>query len=144
MGHVVSSKSGLSLVGRTCRHKKDCLNPSSCHLTCNQSTATCQVESVRTDSLDQLCSLLSSLIYPDANATFVDQFRPLIEQCHQIVTDGRVMDRDHRHLVSLNVRQTLILEDLKNLLWSNIEYQMSKITKKSTKKPAPPPASGKK
>jgi len=90
------------------------------------------------DSLNELCSLISSLITPDANSTFLEDFNPLIRQCQQIVTDGNILNNNHFDLISLQIRQTLILQNLKNLLWTNIEYQMSKITKKSTKKPTLP------
>jgi len=90
------------------------------------------------DSLNELCSLLSSLIIPDANSTFLENFNSLIQQCQQIVTDGSIFDNQYVDLSSLQIRQTLILQNLKNLLWTNIEYQMSKITKKPTKKPAAP------
>jgi hypothetical protein len=90
------------------------------------------------DSLNELCSLISSLITPDGNSTFLEDFNPLIRQCQQIVTDGSILDDNHVDLISLQIRQTLILQNLKNLLWTNIEYQMVKITKKSTKKPTSP------
>jgi hypothetical protein len=91
------------------------------------------------DSLNELCSLISSLVLPDGNTTFIENFNPFIRQCQQIVSDGSLYDNDYVDLVSLQIRQTLFLQNLKNLLWANIEYQMGKITKKSTKKPAAPP-----
>jgi hypothetical protein len=92
------------------------------------------------NSLNELCSLISSLVVPDGNATFLQNFNPLIHQCQQIVTDGSIFDNEYVDLVSLQIRQTLILQNIQNLLWANIEYQMAKITKKSTKKPASGPA----
>lgn len=89
------------------------------------------------DSLNELCSLISSLVTPDGNSTFLQNFNPLIQQCQQIVTDGSILDQNYVDLTSLQIRQTLILQNLKNLFWANIEYQMGKITKKPTKKPAP-------
>jgi hypothetical protein len=91
------------------------------------------------NSLNELCSLISSLVIPDGNATFLEKFNPLIHQCQQIVTDGSILDNEYVDLISLQIRQTLILQNIKNLLWTNIEYQMGKITKKSTKKPASSP-----
>ncbi len=90
------------------------------------------------NSLNELCSLISSLVIPDANSTFLENYNPLNRQCQQIVGDGNILDNNSMDLISLQIRQTLILQNLKNLLWTNIEYQMSKITKKSTKKPSPP------
>ncbi len=91
------------------------------------------------NSLNELCLLISSLVKPDGNVTFLEKFNPLIQQCQQIVTDGSIFDNEYVDLISLQIRQTLILQNLKNLLWTNIEYQMSKITKKSTKKPSSSP-----
>jgi hypothetical protein len=92
------------------------------------------------NSLNELCSLISSLVLPDGNSTFIENFKPLARQCQQIVSDGSIFDNDYVDLISLQIRQTLFLQNLKNLLWTNIEYNMAKITKKSTKKPhAPPP-----
>lgn len=88
------------------------------------------------DSLNELCSLISSLVKPDANSTFIENFNLFIEQCHQIINDESIWDNNHIDLLSLQIRQNLFLQNLKNLLWKNIEYQMNKITKKSTKKPA--------
>lgn len=103
------------------------------------SSNVCQMREFNKDSLHEFCSLLSSLVQPDANATFLTEFNSLNRQCQQIVTDGGIYNSDFMDLTSLQIRQTLLLQNLKNLFWANIEYQMSKITKKSTKKPAPPP-----
>jgi ketopantoate reductase len=92
------------------------------------------------DSLNELCALISSLIKPDSNSTFLEKFNPLMQQCQQTAIDGSIFAHDdYVDLVSLQIRQTLFLQNLKNLLWTNIEYQMGKITKKSTKKAAQAP-----
>ncbi|CAF1323581.1 unnamed protein product [Adineta ricciae] len=137
--HIISSKSILSRLPNQCRSNKDCSYDSYCHGTCNMSSNLCQMREFNKDSLHELCSLLSSLVQPDANVTFLTEFNLLNRQCQQIVTDGSIYNSDFMDLTSLQIRQTLLLQNLKNLFWTNIEYQMSKITKKSTKKPAPPP-----
>ena len=88
------------------------------------------------NSLNEFCTLISSLIIPDSNQTFLDNFNPLMKQCQEIVNDGVVLDRNDVGFPSLELRQNLLLQNLRNLLWKNIEYQMNKITKKSTRKPA--------
>lgn len=87
------------------------------------------------NSLNELCSLISSLVLPDANSTFIQQFNLFNEQCQQIVNDESIFYNNNIDLISLQIRQNLLLQNLKNLLWTNIEYQLNKITKKSTKKP---------
>ncbi|CAF1169991.1 unnamed protein product [Adineta steineri] len=144
LNHIVSSKSIISRLPNQCHTNKDCLYDSYCHASCNMSTNTCQMKGFNRDSLGELCSLISSLVVPEANSTFLTNFNVLIRQCQQIVTDESSFDNDYIDLTSLQIRKTLILQNLKNLLWANIEYQMNKITKKSTKKPAPPPLHAKK
>jgi len=139
INHLISSKLLLSRLPNHCIANKDCLYDSYCHALCNMSTNTCQMKEFNENSLSELCSLTSSLVIPDANSTFLKSFKPYIQQCQQIVTDGSILDNNYVDLLSLQIRQTLILQNIKNLLWANIEYQMSKITKKSTKKPAAPP-----
>ncbi len=140
INHLISSKSLLSRLPTHCSANKDCLYDSYCHASCNTTTKTCQMKEFNENSLNELCSLISSLVVPDGNATFLQNFNPLIHQCQQIVTDGSIFDNEYVDLVSLQIRQTLILQNIQNLLWANIEYQMAKITKKSTKKPASGPA----
>ena len=106
-----------------------------CSGMCNQTTKTCQMKQFNENSLDEFCSLISSLISPGSNQTFIDDFNPLLQQCQQIITDATISYQD---LFSLEIRQNLLLQNLRNLLWNNIEYQMNKITKKPTKKPPPP------
>ena len=137
--HIISSKSIRSRLPNHCNSNKDCLYDSYCHASCNMSTNTCQMKEFNQNSLNELCSLISSLVVPDGNTTFIDHLDPYIRQCQQIVADGSISANDYVDLMSLQIRQTLLLQNLKNLLWANIEYQMSKITKKSTKKPAAPP-----
>jgi len=138
MNHIISSKSILSRLPNRCNSNKDCLYDSYCHGLCNVSTNTCQIKEFNENSLNELCSLISSLITTDANSTFLQNFNPLIEQCQQIVSDGSILDKNYVDLMSLQTRETLVLQNLKNLLWTNIEYQLGKITKKSTKKPSSP------
>ena len=38
-------------------------------------------------------------------------------------------------IIFFGIQQNLLLQNLRNLLWNNIEYQMNKTTKKSTRKP---------
>ncbi|UJR24051.1 hypothetical protein I4U23_027019 [Adineta vaga] len=137
--HIISSKSILSRLPNQCHANKDCSYDSYCHGTCNMTTNTCQMKEFNKDSLHELCSLLSSLILPDANVTFQINFDLFMRQCQEIVTDGSIYNSDFMDLTALQIRQTLLLQNLKNLFWANIEYQMSKITKKSTKKPAGAP-----
>lgn len=101
---------------------------------CNQSSKTCQMKIFNENSLDEFCSLISSLITPQSNQTFLNEFNPFIEQCQQIITDATISN----DLFSLEIRQNLLLQNLRNLLWNHIEYNMNKITKKPTKKPPPP------
>lgn len=137
LNHLISSKSLLSRLPTRCNGNKDCLYDSYCHGLCNLTTNTCRMKEFNGDSLNELCSLISSLVTPDSNSTFIENFQILIRQCQQIVTDGSILDYNYVDLTALEIRQTILLQNIKNLLWSNIEYQMGKITKKSTKKPAP-------
>jgi len=134
--HLISSKSLKSRLPSRCRSNPDCSYDSYCSGFCNITQNQCEIKQFNKDSLSELCSLVSSLVLPDGNSTFTQEFRILNEQCQQIVTDGSLFHENFVDFVSLEIRQNLLLQNLKNLLWKNIEYQMAKITKKSTKKPA--------
>lgn len=136
INHLISSKSLLSRLPSQCKSNSDCLYDSYCSTECNQTSKTCQMKEFHENSLDEFCSLISSLIIPESNQTFLDNFNPLLKQCQEIITDGRVLERTNQHTPSLDSRRNLLLQNLRNLLWRNIEYQMNKITKKSTRKPA--------
>ena len=129
-------KSFVSRLPSRCHRNEDCLYDSYCSAICNQTKKTCQMKTFNENSLNEFCTLISSLIIPDSNQTFLDNFNPLMKQCQEIVNDGVVLDRNDVGFPSLELRQNLLLQNLRNLLWKNIEYQMNKITKKSTRKPA--------
>ncbi|CAF0893153.1 unnamed protein product [Rotaria sordida] len=135
LNHLISSKSILSRLPNRCKETRDCLYDSYCYASCNISTNSCQMKQFNKDSLNELCSLISSLIRPDANSTFIDDLNRIIDECQQLFNDKTIYSNNNIDLISLQIRETLILQNLKNLLWTNIEYQMNKITKKSTKKP---------
>ncbi|CAF3687678.1 unnamed protein product [Rotaria sp. Silwood1] len=139
LNHLISSRSILSRLPNRCKDNRDCLYDSYCYASCNISTNSCQMKQFNKGSLNDLCALISSLIKPDANSTFIEDFNSLIQQCQQLINDQNIFSNNHIDLISLQIRQSLILQNLKNLLWTNIEYQMNKITKKSTKKPASSP-----
>ncbi|CAF3817257.1 unnamed protein product [Rotaria magnacalcarata] len=134
LNHLISSRSILSRLPNRCHDNRDCLYDSYCNAWCNTSINSCQMKEFNENSLNELCSLISSLVRSDANITFIENFNPLIEQCQQIINDEIIIDNNQIDLISLQIRQNLILQNLKNLLWTNIEYQMNKITKKTTKK----------
>ncbi|CAF3265025.1 unnamed protein product [Rotaria socialis] len=136
LNHLISSRSILYRLPNRCHDNRDCLYDSYCNAWCNTSINSCQMKEFNENSLNELCSLISSLVRSDANITFIENFNPLIEQCQQIINDESIFDNNQIDLISLQIRQNLILQNLKNLLWANIEYQMNKITKKTTKKPS--------
>ena len=128
---LISSKTLLSRLPTRCRQNNDCSYERHSYAYCNISTHNCQISEFATHSFDQLCSLLSNLLLPEANSTFIEQFHLHIQQCQQIIAENN----SSFDLQLTQIQQTLLLQNLRNLIWTNIEYRMNKITKKSTKSP---------
>ncbi|CAF3642842.1 unnamed protein product, partial [Rotaria sp. Silwood2] len=81
LNHLISSRSILSRLPNRCKDNRDCLYDSYCYASCNISTNSCQMKQFNKGSLHELCQLISSLIIPDGNTTFIENLNPLIQQC---------------------------------------------------------------
>ena len=134
MNHLTSSMTINSRFPKECYSNEDCSLNCMEQSFCNQTTNQCQIKTFSLSIFNELCLFISNLLLPDGNLTFIDQYQIHFNQCQQIIQDGYFSHEITFDTISFEIRQIMFLQNLKNLLWSHIEYQMGKITKKSTKK----------
>ena len=95
-----------------------------CSFRCEKHDEKCLENEYLRRTLNDLKRFLVEFLLPDGNSTFIQSFDIYREE----------FDKTNEN------DSNLFLQNLKNFLWSQIEFQMNKITKKQTKTPPSHPS----
>ncbi|CAF1333497.1 unnamed protein product, partial [Didymodactylos carnosus] len=131
LNHLISSTSLSNRLPRYCAYDYDCSYDQYCKTRCNITHHQCSVRTLKYPNFVQLCDLTRQLIYKDANITFIQEFDLVYAQCMNLLLFN---DDSYSTQVQFQIEQSLVIQRLQNLLWKHVQYNMHRITKKSTKK----------
>ncbi len=97
--------------GKTCRTEQDCVFSSHCTTLCDTRTGACSDEILR-PNLHLVCQIMKEYVLTDSPSHIYAEFVGLLDRCDNLsYVNNTKTDMEH----------SLVLNDLKSLLWKQID-----------------------
>ncbi len=121
--HAVAQSSLMSfdeqkfsfLQGRECSSESDCVFTPHCTTVCDAASKTCSADIVR-PNLHLVCQILKEYVLEDSPSQIYPEFVHLVDRCDKL---------SYINYTRTDVEHSLVLNDLKSLLWKQIDSHPS-------------------